>query len=353
MRLKQHFYSFLFILSLLCILTSCHNNSERKNKRSFCYWKTKYVFSDQDKDLAKHLHLDHLYIRYFDVKWDKVQQDARPIGVLKVSNDSLYVDQITPSVFFTNDIFLNMNLSQLDTLAFNIKGQIEYINRIYSKHQLGDKYSDILIDCDWSKRSKEKFFYFLEKLKKLLPDKEVTTTLRLWQYKNQKLAGIPPVNRVLLMCYNLQAANNYDVENSIVTLDEIKKYTEGVKYPLIVDLALPVFSWSVFFRNKEFKGVVNNALKDDYFNNRKYTQISPSRFILEEEMVVGKFFARPGDEVRVEGLSMLELNELADYLFATVKMSEDSRLTFFSWDIEENSINNMYEIENIYNRFDH
>lgn len=338
---------YLLYTLIIALLVSCNSQEKRTldEQNSFCYWKTTFTFDDRDNNIWKQTTADHMYVRYFDVGWDGITNQAKPISTILAGNDSLPCKHITPAIFFSNSVFEKSTKEQLDTLATRIKSRIEQTDEQFATQDFTSKYSEILIDCDWSKGTKDKFFYFIEKLKEEIPEKEITTTLRLWQYKNQTVAGIPPVKRVLLMCYNLQAANEYDIENSIVTLDEIKKYVTGVSYPLKTDIALPIFSWGVIFRNKEFKGVIRNASVENYSNNKQYTQIVDNRFRLNEEMVIGDFFARPGDEIRIEALSKKELRELSQYVLSEIKTDKYSRITFFAWDtnyIPTDEIKNIY-----------
>lgn len=350
----KKYHNTIFTLLLIIIsflLFSCNKNHRtRDEQRSFCYWKTTYNFNDNDIHTWDSIEANHLYIRYFDVGWDTSSKMPRPISTIKPSKDSLYAKHITPSIFFKNEVFLKSDKSTLDTLAMHINERIKDVDTTFINQDFSNKYSDILIDCDWSVKSKEKFFYFVEKLQSLIPDKDITTTLRLWQYKNQKLAGIPPVDRVLLMCYNVEAANNYNADNSIATLSEIKKYVEGGRYPLKVDIALPLFSWGVIFRRGEFKGVIKDIYKDNYIQNKTFISITSNRFRLNEEMVLGNFFARPGDEIRIEGMNATELSELADYLCKNINIDKNSRITFFSWDLKNDTTQIVYEIKNIFDR---
>lgn len=353
---KQIYIYCLVIACFVIGVASCSNSHENRTineQNSFCYWKTQYTFDDLDASIWKQTGTEHMYMRYFDVGWDVYSKEAKPMATLSNSGDSLYAKHITPAIFFSNNVFLLSTQQQLDTLALRIKERIKAVDLVFEKQHFTDKYNEILIDCDWSVKSKDKFFYFIEKLKEEISDKQITVTLRLWQYKSPQLAGVPPVRRVLLMCYNVQAANEYDAENSIATLDEIKKYIHGVTYPLKIDVALPLFSWGVLFRNGEFKGVVRNARVEDYVSSDQYEQIGDNRFVLRDEMMIGDFFARFGDEIRVESLSSAQLAELSEYILSQVRTDQYSRVTLFSWDfnlknrttISRQQIN---EIKNIY-----
>ena len=69
-------------------------------------------------------------------------------------------------------------------------------------------------------------------------------------------------------------------------------------------------------------------------------------------MVIGDFFARPGDEIRIEGLNQMELEELADYLYKNVKIDKYSRITFFSSDFSSKILKRkqINEIKGIFDR---
>ena len=347
---------FLLSFLLFLIFLSCsdtNSTSKIEDANSFCYWKTALNFSENEQDSALEMKVNHMYIRYFDVDWDSSEKEARPVATLTVKDGELPFKNITPAVFFTNKVFQLSTKKQLDILAKRTAGRIEKINQLILKNNknISDYcIPDILIDCDWSEGTKENFFYFVQKLDEETLDFEITTTLRLWQYKDQKRAGIPPVNRVLLMCYNLQPANQYGIQNSIVSLSEIKKYTEGVTYPLDIDIALPAFAWGVIFRQQKFEGLVTDSLNTYRSDTLRFEKVNKNLYRFNEEMVIGDFFARPGDELRIEDISKDELIELTQYLFKTLKMKDQSRITFFSWDQENINGYGTEQFKKIYSR---
>ncbi|MDR0823854.1 MAG: hypothetical protein LBN74_02090 [Prevotella sp.] len=365
--------SFVRMLLLCTVLfSSCNSQTGNSSgEQSFCYWNTFYTL---DTALWNQTTANHLYVRYFDVDWDAVTGEAKPIASI-TSNDSL-PPNITPTVFLTNKVFEKSNEKALDSLSVRIKRRIDYItndfgsNTYYGREKhydgsinfdsirevfLGEyqnRYKDILIDCDWTAGTKDKFFYFINRLKKDCESKDITVTLRLWQYKQTKTAGIPPVDRCLLMCYNMQTANNYEVENSIASMSELKKYVSGDKYPLKLDVALPIFSWAVLFRNEKFIGLLGNATEKSYTDNFiEYQTLGNGRYRSLVDKVVGDFFIRKGDIIRVEGISKDELLKMAEYLKKEIPTDEHSRVTFFSWNQSFIENYGTDEIKNIYSLF--
>ena len=374
----------LFILPLFAILMLACNNSAKKRtleeQNSFCYWNTSYY---TDTALINATKTNHYYVRYFDVDWDDVSQEGKPIASLSAGN--IFYVKFTPSVFLTNKVFEKSTKQQLEFLSERVKKRIEQITAdfgvkafykeesykysysypcdshcdsayhakldsaqtVYLDYYM-TKFTDVLIDCDWTAGTQDKFFYFLKCLKKDFADKEITVTLRLWQYKRNKSKDIPPVERCLLMCYNMQAFNDYRVENSIASLEELKKYVSGKKYPLKLDVALPIFNWGILFRDERFMGILGNVSKQEYDENFiEYEYLENGRYCSLTDKVIGNFFIRKGDIIKIEEVSKEELHQMAEYLKSEINMDKYSRVTFFSW-------NNLYinnygtdEIKNI------
>jgi hypothetical protein len=350
-------------------------------QRSFCYWGTAY---NPDTALLKETGANHFYVRYFDVDWDYDAGEAKPIASLSTS-DTISLN-FTPSVFFTNKVFEKSTEEQLRVLSARVKKRIEELSENFGHnafHQRGlytyqdeasddpdrrkqydlayrqvmneynERYDEVLIDCDWTARTRDKFFYFVECLKKDMSGKEITVTLRLWQYRQNKPADIPPVKRCLLMCYNMQSANDFNVQNSIASPGELKKYVSGKKYPLKLDVALPLFGWAILFRDEEFVGLLGRADNKDFADNFiEYENLGDGRYRSLTDKVMGDFFVRKGDIIRVEQASGDELHQMAGYLKKELPTRQDTRITFFSWN--KIYINNYGtdEIKKIYAAFD-
>lgn len=364
----------IFSLITAASLAGCTPQPDSRSndeQRSFCYWETTYK---PDNDLWKQTGANHLYVRYFDVDWDIVS--AQPLPIASVNTTDSLPMHFTPSVFLTNRVFEKSSEQALDSLSARIKRRVDgltgnfgyraYYARKYDHSKTNNydsiqqtvideyrnRYKEILIDCDWTEGTKDKFFYFVKRMKKDFDGKDISVTLRLWQYKQTNRAGVPPVDRCLLMCYNMQMANDFKVHNSIASLEELKKFVSGDKYPLTLDVALPIFNWAVLFRNEKMIGLLGNADEKSYADNFiEYQNMGNGKYRMLTDKVIGNYFARKGDIVRVEAVSKELLNEMANYLKSEIPMDEYSRVTFFSWN--KTYINNYGtdEIKNIYSLF--
>lgn len=385
-----------FLLAVCCLsiamLISCNPKKEKQN-RSFCFWKTAFELSSADNRMMNQMGVNHLYIRYFDVDWNPYEKEALPVGTINTywySSDLKNIS-FTPCVYITNTVMENASEQQLNELAGRVRSRIESILAEQSdryKNQAGGPYeeyhfsdikinkdslkrvkdsvetfsikefenkiSEIVIDCDWTEKTKDKYFLFLKHLQELNTKHTISATLRLWQYKDRETSGIPPVKKCLLMCYNLNSPAQYNIKNSICSVDELKKYIKDDTYPISLDVALPIFNSAVIFRNGSFKGMISNVNLADYENDTvNYQKLKDKLFKFKTDQIIGNTVIRYGDELRVEQLKTTELDEIADLLSEKLELDDDSRVTFFSWDTTY--INN-YGIENIkkyYQLFEH
>lgn len=363
--MTKFFPVFAFIV---LVVTSCQQPVQKQNI-SFCYWDSDFSI---DSSRYKSFGVNHFYVRYFDVDWDDKTLSARPVATLNVT-DSV-PDTFTPVIFITHEVFEKLDDTGIDSLASRTKRRIDHVTesfvnaawyqreawlsgdsaRLEIEKTVHNRYKAILIDCDWTAQSRDKFFRFIEKMKNQFPGKEIEVTLRLWQYKYRDKAGIPPVKKALLMCYNMQTANDFSVTNSIATIDELKKYITEKTYPVSLDIALPVFSWAVLFRNEKSVGLIGNADRNEYENNViDYRKISDNQYELLTEKVIGNFFARKGDVIRMESVEITELVEMAEYLHDNIKTDEETRITFFSWNKKYLNNYEPYEIHRIESVFSH
>jgi len=335
------------------------------------------------------LEVNHIYLRLFDVDWNSFEKEALPVGTISNWWDgNIGNQQITPSIYITNSVMKNLNKKQLDTLAIKIKTRINTIikkhseefgqsklwelenkgyennlNRdslqkivdslsIIEQHNFQKKINDILIDCDWTIETKDNYFYFLSRLKKQFPQYSISATIRLWQFKNRKLAGIPPADRGLLMCYNTSNPTEYNSENAIASLNQIQQYYTNKTYPIKLDVALPLFSWGVIYRNQKFKGLLSDVnIKDFIADTITYQQIKPTIFKYKNDMVIGNQYIRYGDEIKIESLTYKELEEITKSINENIKLTNDCRITFFSWDTTEINKHGIDKIKNLYQLF--
>ncbi len=382
----------LLLSSLLIAENSCKSKHYFEVARSFYYWKTSYDFSDKDKAYADSLHIQKMYIKCFDIDWSENAAKAVPVGVLNTTSYMhLPFEKVIPCIYILNIVMEKSSEFELFELAQKIGEKLsqtfsDFANSYtYTKttgwddpvYAEGNKYTqherdiilnridstkdamkkdwlwqanEIQFDCDWTEKSKENYFYFLKKIKELFPDKTISCTLRLWQYNNRKIAGTPPVDRCMLMCYSVGNPRRYDGKNSIANAEDMKAYLVKSKYSLPLDIALPVFSWGVLFRNGHFKGILHDAdLATIQKDTANFEHLTGNFYRYLTDTVIENTYVRYGDEIKIERIDSTELSSITSLISSSIDLSGKTGIAFFSWDttyIKQYGINNLKKYYN-------
>src|SRR5690606_22597200 len=149
---------------------------------------------------------------------------------------------------------------------------------------------------------------------------------------NRRSSGIPPVDRVTLMCYNMGNLRKLGEHNSILDLQEMETYLNDFlpNYPLPTDIALPLFSWSVVFRNGEYAGI-SKRLDPKLLADTTVFAGSPGSTLYHLKTALPLAGLRAGDVVRREETRWDDLRAAADFL-AAHKRKEDFTLLFYHLD---------------------
>jgi hypothetical protein len=272
--------------------------------------------------------------------------------------DSLAI-QITKRI---QQIGNKMNEIKAESIAYKIVYPQNYNNKKDFKQlnydsvksvelaKLKVDFKEILLDCDWSEKSKENYFYLLQKIKKEIPTSNLTATIRLWQYKYAEKSGIPPVDKGLLMCYNVSKPEDFQTKNSIGTSDELAQYITHNQYKLKLDIALPLYSWAVVFRGNKFKGILSDyeQLINDTIKLKKSTS---DKYILQDDILIGQTYLRNGDEIRIEKISDDELDKMISIIKDKIQIDNRTRVTFFSFDKKYINDYGTQNISSYYARF--
>lgn len=294
---------FLF-LSLLVI--SC--SEKQKHSYSFYYWKTHLALNETEKKSLDNSTNSVLYTRFFDV--DKVGEKFQPVAVITKDQSFETDKQIVPTVFITNQTFLHIKKEEIPFLAEKINDLIKKKTTDYNLKVN----QEIQIDCDWTAGTKDDYFEFLKQLKKI-SQKEITCTLRLHQVKDKNLTGIPPVEKVYLMCYSTSSPLENSDKNSILDLNIMKSYLSKLEdYPIKkIEVALPIYSWGIV-TNHLGKHKLINALSAKDLDNPNFKKISDTEIeILKDGFYFGNFLNK-GFKIKVEEISPEQLNSAIEFL---------------------------------------
>lgn len=320
----------LRVILLLFIVLSCKN--EPKPAISFYYWKTRYALTTQESKLLTALKVQHLYIRYFDVGLSP--QSGLPIPVSPI----LFVEkptlQITPVVYIQNKVLLNKNVN-VSLLAQQIHSFINQINK-----RAGVSVKSIQLDCDWTENTKVHFFKLIEQLQHFSKTK-ITSTVRLHQIKYPEKMGVPPVAEATLMYYNMGVLSIKNT-NSIYDKDIANKYVNRLhSYPKNLNVALPIYSWVIQFRNGKIISLTSKISEKKIANNKNYSKKKEHFYsVLNSHYLEGVFYKK-GDLIKIETISEENLLEMAKILSNHLQ-NKPKEVIFY--DLDEQNINT-YEKE--------
>lgn len=348
--------------------------------RAFYYWKTTRE-PNHLKPLTEKIGVSRLYLRYFDVDWSEGIQGPVPRGKINLWDfETTDFKEVCPVIFITPRTFERIQDDKLNALADKIlKITQEYSKSIgnnvahkripYPESDYGSSYSyeaytkrisqysdsfyvripEIQIDCDWNEKTKEKYFTFLQLLKKKIPEKTLSVTLRLYPYKFSETMGIPPADKAMLMCYNTGSIKEKTTRNAILDTNEVKSYLSGVKnYPLPLDVALPLFRWGVWFRYGQYKGIVHEFSEEEWRRDTAFASFENNHFRIKTDKVIGQNYYREGDEIRFEKPYPADILATAKMVRQSIGL-KDRVISFYHWESNyiqeyENCIQETYKI---------
>lgn len=335
----------LFAALFACILFSCKQNKPETVERAFYYWKSnEWHFSEIEKKILDSAQVTKVYVKFFEVEKNDV------MGNIPISKTSLSFYDIqdsftyVPTVYLHNDVFSKIDKGSLDTLANNVNYLIDkYVNDKMEPNLV----TEYQMDCDWTPSTKDNYFYFLNKIKEL-SGKKISCTLRLYPYKYKDKMGVPPVDRAMLMCYNLiNPMKNHD-KNSILDIDELSSYLGDYNYPLHLDVALPLYSWAHVYQNNQFVQVLYADIKE----LKKY--LKPQKdlwYEVTEDIEVNDFYLRKGDKIKIEEMSADYINKAIAVITKKVPFDKNITVSFFHLDETQLSPYTNEEISAFYTGF--
>lgn len=321
----------LLLVSCFSLLISCSEETKlQKVNRAFYYWKSG-GFETSEETALKYNNINKLYVKYFEIDYSEAMGNY-PLDKTEFSSynnrDGLDSVSVVPTVFIKNEIFQYNKESDLDKLADNIVFLIDK----YNKEKFGDFRigEEIQIDCDWTKSTKEKYFYLLKQIKKL-SKRELSCTLRLYPYKYPEIMGVPPVDRATLMCYNLVKPLSDANKNSILDLKELDSYLNLRKeYDLPLDVALPIYSWTHWYQNNRFSGLLTIGAKDV----QKFAKpIKPLWYEVTKDTTLNwETYFRKGDQLKCEEIDSKTIKEAIAIIKKNVELKDGCTITLFHLD---------------------
>ncbi len=331
MKLKVFFLSVGVVLMAACA-------EKEVVERSVYHWETNFDLTDEENLFLESNKIERIYAKYFDLKV-LPSNEIGPVASINFIHPPK--QEIIPVVYITTDVFTTIDSTEIEALAKKTYVKIKELHPV-------NEINEVQVDCDWMASIRDKYFYFLEKLKEQIGNAELSVTVRLYQYKYPKLAGVPPVDKGVLMYYNMGEFRSYQEVNSILNNEIGQQYLGFGEYPIPLDFALPNFSWALVFRYGQFNyistGISTKILEDSTL----FKKADNGYFKVKRDTVIGNDFLRFGDEIRLEACSELELIKAAELL---KKEKNKSTTRLIIYDLKPNLYHENDKISRVFTAF--
>ncbi|MBK6759579.1 MAG: hypothetical protein IPG73_02540 [Ignavibacteria bacterium] len=344
------------LLSLLCGLLCMSSTRippdtselalDAGHERSVFFWRTTLTIGSRERAMLDEMKVSTLYVRYLDVSGYSVSgarpvQPIQPEGELNVKGLS-----IVPTVFLDPDVLRDAHDSTvLHGLAYRLVRYLREIDTVIHSAAgiaIRPTFQRLLLDCDWTPSTRTTYFQFVQYVQALLPSTSVETTIRLWQYRHPSLAGIPPVKRGLLMCYNMDRYDDPWTDNAIASIEKLKLYvqTETARtYPLMLDVAYPTYRQTVYMQN--------NAESWRYARII-YSDLPVGRHTFTSDTMIADLRIGRGDVVRVDGGTADLLRAMHDHISTTIPHDRVAGSALFDLDTTEFERIGIHVLKSIY-----
>lgn len=314
-------YSFAILILYVILLTGCKHKPTPDI--SFYYWKSQVKIGAYESKVLEENSTRKLYVRYFDVDINPEVGIVTPIAM--VIGNKLPPIKIVPVVFIKDRVFDKLSDSDVDSLSRNVARLITKING-----RFGINPAEVQFDCDWTIRTKDRFFHFLRRYKELT-NLQLSATIRLHQVKYPERTGIPPVDKGVLMYYNMGSINAGN-GSSIYDRKIAQKYNSSLSlYPLPLDIALPIFTWGIQIRQNQVVHLLNKMNESHFIGDSHFTKKGNNRYLTVVPCFKGGYYFKRGDEIKIETISAKDLKMMVKDISKNIRQQPQS-LIFYDLD---------------------
>lgn len=299
---------------LLTLLVSCSPNAALPPTIGFYHWQQQLNMDSLNHCLLDKLGSRELHVKMMDIGW----QNDRPTPLSRIdirSVDTAF--SVVPVVFLTNEVFRNIRGEAISELARNILQGLDLNVAGPNQEAMSFKSpTEWQIDCDWTKSTQGSYFQFLREFKQLLnKETKLSVTIRLHQFLNRKSQGIPPVDRGVLMAYNVGDLDDPMVPNTILdTLITANYLRPDVHYPLPLDLALPYYQWGRIYRDDELLYLSNELVSSELTDQKRFKFNLDGTYTVLRATYLRRYSLYAGDLIRLESSEVDALKAVARQL---------------------------------------
>lgn len=341
------------VIVVLMLLFSCNTNPSTSISHSitpsFYHWKQTFNLQESDKEAIQKIGLQNLYVRFFDIIWEP-PTGAIPTAIIDFESVVPDTLGLIPCIYIENKVFQQLKENkEIEALAEKAAKKIQFLLQKSDRTDI----EEVQLDCDWSASTRQPYFHFLAQLRKHFDSNiSLSATIRLHQIKYAEKTGVPPVDKGMLMYYNMGKIKEPNTRNSILDNRIGRQYISSkTRYDLPLDVALPIFEWGVWFHRGKFSGIFNDLNEVKLKEMGDFEEVEKNVYMLEQDTVVGNRYLRRGDVIRLEGIEADALKEAAD-ICRGVLNSETVNVAFYHWNaslIEQQGVEFLKEV---YERFE-
>ena len=206
-----------------------------QDENAVYYWRTEWRLDSLEKGFLDSYHINKVYCRYFDVVIDGPDtEEPHPNATISFVDSVPMNLEIIPTVYITEACMHQPHEGMAEKL----------VKRILQMNKTHDVFGvqEIQIDCDYTLRSRQIYYEFLEEVRRevALHQLRLSTTIRLHQLS----MPAPPVDYGVLMIYNTGDPQKFEERNPILDLRDVQPYLRYLDdYPLPLAAAYPVYEW--------------------------------------------------------------------------------------------------------------
>jgi hypothetical protein len=329
-------------LVLLCLvlawqLLGCERGERRAASRAFYYWRTTFELTPSERHALRELHVDKLYLRAFDVTPGSGDTPTF-VGVVRQAPEQALPPGVAlvPVVFLKNQVFASARPGSERALAERVWNEATKVGKALGAPAVGE----LQVDCDWTDSTRARFFEFVRALRQVsAPGTRLSATIRLHQVKYRERTGVPPVDSGMLMFYNMGRFSGDPLERSIFDAEAAERYLARLDdYPLPLDAALPIWSWTLQLREQEVVGLLQSTDPAE-LPALDFVKEEPSRgFEVTRTTFLHGSLLRQGDVLKGETLNASDIQKAATLLAKNLAPASKPR-TVALFDLSERNLN--------------
>lgn len=148
------------------------------------------------------------------------------------------------------------------------------------------------------------------------------------KFKDQE--GVPPLDKMVLMCYATENPTDKSENNSILDLKIAKDYLKNLNdYPIKLDVSLPIYSWAILTNHQGRIKLINSFSEQDLLG-KPVKKIRNGFYEVEDDFFVRNFYVSKGFTIKVEMISPELLVEAKSFI--DTKLSYNYRLIYYHLD---------------------